>query len=459
MSESTDRDLVQRAQRGDAAAIGDLFSRYWRAARAAAFGITGEFASAEDAAADAFRHALTALASLRDPDRFGAWLRTIVVRKARASRSHPSMADASAAGLADQDQLPDAALLQHEVAVLVQQASRELPEPLREAVALVYFEGYDTESAARFLDIPAGTLRRRLHDGRVRLRAMVQQFLQEGRPGNAGRERQIEALQSMLDHGEIFQALRGALILRPPPRALIDRLRRRQWHPQDFPSERLRQVVLRSTQPSARLSDPTHPVGRIAVAIRNALPQFQEWRLPAPGAALSFMAAANESRDPLPSVLPPGFAEGRPGSFLRATRAVVCSRPDGRVYSIYEHLRDSPDERAFREAKHDLRLSDVLDLLWMTTGPLELRSVQELLERLCSTILPRAHVQFAPYDEPRYRSALQLQLGQVLARAASGGVLAHWPGCPAGTHAAHLRLFLEPWGTLQCGQLIALEPL
>ena len=80
---STDRELVERARSGDGAAVAELFSRYWRAARAAAFGVTGELASAEDAAAEGFRQAWAGLGSLRDGDRFGPWLRRIVVRKAR----------------------------------------------------------------------------------------------------------------------------------------------------------------------------------------------------------------------------------------------------------------------------------------------------------------------------------------------------------------------------------------
>src|SRR6478672_8746214 len=82
MKKTTDRELVEMARRGDNAAMAELFSRYWRAVRAAAFGITGEFASAEDAAAEAFKEALVSIGSLRDPDRFGPWLRTIAVRKA-----------------------------------------------------------------------------------------------------------------------------------------------------------------------------------------------------------------------------------------------------------------------------------------------------------------------------------------------------------------------------------------
>jgi hypothetical protein len=103
------------------------------------------------------------------------------------------------------------------------------------------------------------------------------------------------------------------------------------------------------------------------------------------------------------------------------------------------------------------RISDALDLTWMIAGPLELRSVQEMLERLCSVVLPGARVRFSTYDEPRYRSALELQVGDVSARAASGGVLAEWPGRPQGVDAAHLRIFLEPWATVQSGQVVEFD--
>ena len=121
MSEHADRELVELARRGEAAGIGELFSRYWRAARAAAFGVTGEFASAEDAAAEAFRQALAGLGSLRDPDRFGSWLRTIVVRKARLElQSRRRTADALVEDVSDQNQRPDDALERLELAALIQ---------------------------------------------------------------------------------------------------------------------------------------------------------------------------------------------------------------------------------------------------------------------------------------------------------------------------------------------------
>src|SRR4030095_3355551 len=140
------RELVERGRQGIGAAIGELFSRYWRAARAAAFGVTGEFASAEDAAAEGFRQALAGMDGLRDPSRFGPWLRTIVIRKARLGLRSGHVADTSVEIASDSSDRPDKALERLELQVLIQQAVRELPDRLREAVSLFYLEGYESDA-------------------------------------------------------------------------------------------------------------------------------------------------------------------------------------------------------------------------------------------------------------------------------------------------------------------------
>ena len=86
MEQSAEQDWVQRARRGEPGAIAELFRLYWRAARATAFGVTGDFALAEDAASEAFYAAIESLPDLRDTRRFGPWLRTIVVRTARSQK-------------------------------------------------------------------------------------------------------------------------------------------------------------------------------------------------------------------------------------------------------------------------------------------------------------------------------------------------------------------------------------
>jgi len=460
MSKQADRELVELARRGDAAAIGELFSRYWRAARAAAFGVTGELASAEDAAAEALGQALEGLDSLRDPDRFGSWLRTIVVRKAMQELQVRRLTrDALVEDLSDQNQRLDDSLERLELSALIQRAVRELPDRLREAMALVYFEGYDSEAAAGFLDIPAGTLRRRLHEGRGQVRNAVEQMLRGSKRMNEERERQIQKCKGLIDGGEIYQALRESLALRPPPSELIARFVRRHMasandSQHEATREFLREAAQRFTGPSDRATDPSHPVGAIAAAIRNALPDFHDWPLDVGEAATRFFTGTGEYRDRLHAVLPPGFAEGRPGAYLRVTRGLLRLSDHGSVQSIYQLLQDSPDERAFRGAGKDMRISDVLDLSWMVDGSLELRSVQELLEHLSSVLLSREQVRFSPYDEPRYRSALQLHVGSRSVRFAQGGVLAEWPGRPQGVDAAHLRIFLEPWATVHSGQVV-----
>ena len=202
--------------------------------------------------------------------------------------------------------------------------------------------------------------------------------------------------------------------------------------------------------------DPDHPVGAIAAAIRQALPDFQDWPLDVGEAAARFFTGARGvsiATGCKPSCRP-ALQKGVPA--LSCVRRAVLLRlsENGRVQSVYELLRDSPDEQAFRDVKNDMRISDLLDSTWMIAGPLELRSVQDLLERLRSALLPREQLRFSPDDEPRYRSALQLHVDGRSGQFAHGGVLAEWPGRPSGFDAAHLRIFLEPWATVQSGHVV-----
>jgi DNA-directed RNA polymerase specialized sigma24 family protein len=80
MNDNNQQNCIERAQQGDPAAIAELYKYYWRAARAAAYGVTADINIAEDAASEAFYAALSSLQDLKDTQRFGPWLRTIVVR-------------------------------------------------------------------------------------------------------------------------------------------------------------------------------------------------------------------------------------------------------------------------------------------------------------------------------------------------------------------------------------------
>jgi RNA polymerase sigma-70 factor (ECF subfamily) len=78
-----ERQLVERARRGDHEAYEALVRRKVDAVYRTALAILGSEADAQDAAQDAEQEALVAswrrLPSLRDPDRFDAWLGRITI--------------------------------------------------------------------------------------------------------------------------------------------------------------------------------------------------------------------------------------------------------------------------------------------------------------------------------------------------------------------------------------------
>jgi hypothetical protein len=283
---------------------------------------------------------------------------------------------------------------------------------------------------------------------------------------NEKREREIERLKRMIDDAEtgdpgpLYQAFRSSLALRPVPDELVQALAGRQRETlrlraaSNAPelANLARETIRQFTGPSDRARDPNSAVGSVAAAIKRVLPEFEEWTLDASEAAAQLLAFPGDRRDLLKGLMPPGFANGRPGAFLRATRALLIPGDGGVLRTAYELLEDSPDPETFRAGMQGVRVGDVLDLTWMAAGPLELRSVQELLERLIAAVLPGASSRFASYDEPRYRAALRLLLGDESARAATGGVLAVWQGSPDGVGAAHVRIYLEPWATVLSGK-------
>lgn len=444
MSGEADRDLVRRVQVGDSAATGELFKRYWRPARAAAFGVTGEWAGAEDAASEALCEALSGIKTLQDPSCFGSWLRTIVIRKARSGRKWTSWEVVP--DCLDPGDRPDEQLARRELAEVLHEAICHLPEALREVIALHYFEGYAPADAAFFLDLPAGTFRRRLHDGRKRLRLSVEQILNGRKLMNEAQRADIERLKSMITGGPIEQAMRELFALRPPPEELLDLLRKRRSASTDVEQMAGKAASIIEKLPSYA-SDPGHPVGAMAVAIRHALPEFREWQLSL-SASATHLFGQGEYRDRLREILPPGFAEGNSGAFVRATRGLAHITTADRAATVHERLQQASSDQP------QIRISDVLDLTWMVQEPLELRSVQARIEKLSAAVLPKTKVCFSSYQEPRYRTAFQLNFANVRDRAAVGGVLAEWPGYPTGVGVAYVRIFLEPWASAQTGKRV-----
>ena len=155
------RDLVERARRGDHDAFAQLAAASITRLDAAARLIVRDRELARDAVQDAYVKAWRDLRSLRDPERFDAWLHRLVVHSCvdqlRRRRSRPievelvalsSVLPDETATLADRDALD--------------QALAGLVPAHRAVVVLHYYLGFPVPEAARLMGVPVGTAKSRL---------------------------------------------------------------------------------------------------------------------------------------------------------------------------------------------------------------------------------------------------------------------------------------------------------
>jgi RNA polymerase sigma-70 factor (ECF subfamily) len=166
--------LVERARAGDRSAYGDLVARFRPAVYAMALARLRNPAEAEELAQEVFIHTMTKLDQLRNAECFAGWLRQITVRMAinRLTRRGPvrgaeegvlENAAADEAGPLDE-------LVRAEERTELYEGLERL-KPLDRATLLAfYIRGQSLQQMAVEFDTPVGTIKRRLHVARNRLR-------------------------------------------------------------------------------------------------------------------------------------------------------------------------------------------------------------------------------------------------------------------------------------------------
>ncbi len=173
--DKSDGTLVLLTLAGDEGAYGALVERHQRGVLAAARAAVNNRHLAEDAAQDAFIAAWMKLNLLREPEKFGSWVRRIAkncaLNTALRFRSYISLEDAPALReMRDPDGGPEEMLMSSEEARLVRSGVDRLPERARQVVYLHYYEDMTVEKIAARLGISEGTVKWQLHDGRKRIR-------------------------------------------------------------------------------------------------------------------------------------------------------------------------------------------------------------------------------------------------------------------------------------------------
>ena len=170
--------VVRRAQRGDRAAFGSLVEQFQPTVYAIALRRLGNASDALELTQDVFLHVLERITQLREPERFAGWLRQVAVRMAinRATRrvAPPSVETGILEGASLQGAEPLDQLIDRERADRVWAALGKLKSLDREALDAFYIRGHSLIEIAEMLDVPLGTVKRRLHTARKRLKVELQ---------------------------------------------------------------------------------------------------------------------------------------------------------------------------------------------------------------------------------------------------------------------------------------------
>jgi RNA polymerase sigma-70 factor (ECF subfamily) len=166
--------LVQRAQDGDRDAFGLLVEQFQPTVQAIAFRRLGNVCEAMELTQDVFLHVLRRIQQLREPERFAGWLRQVAVRMAinRATRRvPPNTVDSAILDAASgQDDEPVDALISRERAERLWKGLARLKPLDRDTLVAFYVRGLSLLQMADELEVPIGTIKRRLHTARKRLR-------------------------------------------------------------------------------------------------------------------------------------------------------------------------------------------------------------------------------------------------------------------------------------------------
>lgn len=156
----------------DAPALRVLFELFYEDAYRSAYMITRDPHQAEDATQEAFLKAFTHFDTLAEPKKFGAWLKSIVVRTAidllrREKRfvfSDDLEGESGEAGLyPGAFPLPEEELERTELKAVVQQAVAALPAKQQLVVVLKFYHGLKDPEIAQVLQVSVGTVKSRAH--------------------------------------------------------------------------------------------------------------------------------------------------------------------------------------------------------------------------------------------------------------------------------------------------------
>ncbi|MCZ7567825.1 MAG: RNA polymerase sigma factor [Ardenticatenaceae bacterium] len=179
----TDAELIAGTKAGDVDAFRTLFERYKRQVFGTAIGITNDRELAEEILQDCFLrvHQYILRGKIDPSQSLGAWLHRVAVnrscdelRRARWRRLVASIDEWAEFLQAPRCQSPEGHVQRDELRTQLLDGLGTL-DPLHRAVLILYYlQGFSIAEVATILECPEGTVKRRLHTARKRLRALLE---------------------------------------------------------------------------------------------------------------------------------------------------------------------------------------------------------------------------------------------------------------------------------------------
>jgi RNA polymerase sigma-70 factor (ECF subfamily) len=179
LARATDSELFAAMVDGDLAPLGELFDRYHSSVHAFAERLLANPADAADLVQETFLTASRAAASFQSGAAAKPFLLGVAAQLARRRRRSFArlftLVEAFKHVPATPHATPEDDLVAREQTLVLDAALAKLSHRQREVLLMVDLGGVTGVDAARALGIPAGTVWRRLHEGRIRLRRSLKE--------------------------------------------------------------------------------------------------------------------------------------------------------------------------------------------------------------------------------------------------------------------------------------------
>jgi RNA polymerase sigma-70 factor, ECF subfamily len=201
----TDKELVLKAIEGNTEAYSELVNRYQNEVRSLARAIVRSHQSAEDLSQDAFIKAFHSLSDLKEPEKFGGWICTILRHTAldflRASKNMASLETLQEEGFEPKLEAPElgASVLEaHEEESRALDALKNLREDYREIIVLKHVEKLSYKEIAKRLNMSVSAVGEKLS----RVRSLLKRRL-EKLPVKSARAKQTEKSSAGADGSDL----------------------------------------------------------------------------------------------------------------------------------------------------------------------------------------------------------------------------------------------------------------